>query len=240
MTLPAPLSGGFGPPSGPKRSQSEGEGGESGGLAGSIRDVVRAVLAGTAKAGRLSLAGAADAVEGPTRALARRAAADGAGHAGRYPDERSLASALDAKPVSPLLGGATAAALVAKVAKRVGPLRFVARRTPLWLVATLVPALHASITRGAEELRHVAAYLYQRAGQAGVTPDPERVRRAAVQIVTNQPVDPGHEPRHAPLATAWLQRAARATLPFAEGVRTRDPTGLAAAAARVDPATLAR
>ncbi|MGH9177555.1 MAG: hypothetical protein ACRD0N_03240 [Acidimicrobiales bacterium] len=200
--------------------------------------MVRAVLAGMAKAGRLSLAGAADAVEGPARALARKSTAGAAELAGRYPDERSLAKALNAKPASPLLGGATAAALVTKVAKRVGPLRFVARRTPLWLAATLVPALHASVTRGAEELRQVAAYLHHRARQAEVTPDADRVRRAAVQIVTGQPVDPGREPTHATMVTAWLQRAVRATLPFAEGVRTRDPEGLAAAAGRIDPRSL--
>lgn len=201
--------------------------------------MVRAVLAGMAKAGRLSLAGAADVVEGPARALTRRSTADAAGLAGRYPDEHSLAGALDAKAASPLLGGATAAALVTKVAKRVGPLRFVARRTPMWLVATLVPALHASVTRGSEELRLVAAYLHHRAHQAGATPDQARVHRAAVQLVTGQPVDPDVEPRHAPLATAWLQRAVKATLPFSEGVRTRDPEGLAAAATRVDPHSLA-
>lgn len=213
------------------------EGGES--LAASVRGLVGEVLAAVGRAGRLSLTGAGDALEGPARAVARRSTAAATSQPAAVADHAALAKALAEKPRSPLLGGASATALAARVARRVGPLRFVARRTPMWLVAALVPALHASITRGAEELRLVASHLHHRARAAGVAADRERVRRVAVQVMTGQLVDPDREPRHAGLATAWLQRALRATLPFAEGVRTRDPEGLAGAAAGVDVQSLA-
>jgi hypothetical protein len=115
---------------------------------------------------------------------------------------------------------------------------FLARRTPLWLVATAVPALVASVTRGADELRLLASHLVHRARAKGIEPDPERVRRAAVQIASRQAVDPEREPSHGRLVVAWLRRAFRAALPFTAGVATSDPEGLAAAAADVDPTQL--
>lgn len=53
-------------------------------------------------------------------------------------------------------------------------------------------------------------------------------------------MDPDTEPRHAPLAVAWLQRALRAALPFSFGVATRDPGPLARAVSAVDPAAIGR
>jgi hypothetical protein len=94
------------------------------------------------------------------------------------------------------------------------------------------------VSRGAEELGLVASHLAVRSRQQGIEPDPERLRRVAVQIVRNQPVDADVEPSHGPLAVTWLRRAARAALPFTAGVATRDPEGLARAAAQVDPAVL--
>ena len=213
-------------------------GGDGESLAASVRALVGAVLGTMTRLGKLSLDGAGDALEAPSRALARRSTAAAAAQPRPVPDRASLARALAEKPVAPMLGGATATALAARVARRIGPLRFVARRTPLWLVAALLPALHASVVRGAEELTLVASHLYRRARDAGVTPDRERVCRTAVQVVSGQNVDADDEPRHARLVTAWLQRALRATLPFAEGVSTRDPDGMAAAAADVDVRTL--
>ena len=84
----------------------------------------------------------------------------------------------------------------------------------------------------------VASHLVQRARSQGVEPDLERVRRAAVQIVSHRPVDPEVEPSHGALAVRWLRRAARAALPFTAGAATADPEGLATAAATVDPASL--
>ncbi len=92
-----------------------------------------------------------------------------------------LLDALEEQSRSQLLGGATGAALATRVARRAGPLRFLAKRTPMWLVITSAPAVHASVARGAEELAVVASHLVHRAMAAGVQPDPERVGRAATE-----------------------------------------------------------
>ena len=209
------------------------------GVAGAVRDLVRTAVTSIGRAGTVSFAAVGDAVEAPGRALAGRIATAAVASPHPVAAKADLAAALEERSRSPLLGGSTGAALATKVASRVGPLRFLARRTPMWLVVTAVPALHASVTRGSHELTLVASHLVHRARAAGVEPDPERVRRVAVQLVSGVKVDPSVEPRHAPLAVAWLQRALRATLPFSGGVATRDPHGLARAAAAVDPSTLA-
>lgn len=232
-TPPARMTG-----AGPTPGASRAGGGDDG-VAAAIRDFVRAAVSSVGRAGSVSLGAVADAAEGPGRALAGRIAANAVDRPRPVPERAALADALSEHPKSPLLGGSTGAAVAAKVARRVGPLRFLARRTPMWLVVTAVPAMHASVTRGAEELALVASYLAHRVRSAGHEPDPERVRRAAVQIVSGQPVDVDVEPRHAPLALAWVQRALRATLPFSPGVGTRNPGALARAAATVDPVTLA-
>lgn len=211
-----------------------------GGTGHPARDLVGAALAALAKAGTLSLSAAGDAVEAPARALAVKVAEAAVNAPRPVAGTGSLVAALGDQPRSPLLGGATGAALAARVARRVGPLRFLARRTPMWMVATAVPALHASITRGAEELSLVASHLVLRAREAGVEPDPDRVRRAAVQVVSGAGVDPDVEPRYAPMSVGWIRRAARATLPFAPGVATKEPASLARAAAAVDPSILSR
>jgi hypothetical protein len=181
----------------------------------------------------------ADAVESAARSLARRVV-NSAIAAPRLVDERkALARTLAERPNTPRLGGATAAALAARFASRLGPLRFLARRTPMWLVAAAVPALIASVNRGADELGLVASHLVLRARDANLEPDAERLRRVAVQLLTRTQVDPEREPRHGPLAVMWLRRAFRAALPFTAGVATADPTGLADAAAAVDPTLLA-
>jgi hypothetical protein len=138
----------------------------------------------------------------------------------------------------PIFATATAAALTLRIAGRFRGLKFVAKRSPMWLLATAVPALVASVSRGSEELGLVAGYLAARSRQVGIEPDLERVRRTAVQIVSHRRIDPDAEPSHGGLAVAWLRRAARAALPFTAGVATADPEGLAAAAEAVDPATL--
>lgn len=213
-------------------------GGGDGGVAGAVRDFVRTAVTSVARAGSVSLGAVGDAVEAPGRALAGRIAAGAVSRPRPVMERAALVGALSEQPSAPLLGGSTAAAVAAKVAGRVGPLRFLARRTPIWLVVTAVPSVHASVTRGAEELALVASHLVHRTRAAGGEPDPDRVRRAAVQIVSGSAVDPDVEPRHAPLAVAWLQRALRATLPFSPGVATRNPGALARAASMVDPSTL--
>src|SRR5918996_2131544 len=171
-------------------------------------------------------------------ALPRRMVGDALAAPRAVADRDALARALAERPATPALGGATAAALGLRAAGRIPGLGFLARRTPLWLLATAVPALVASVARGADELGLVASHLVHRARAEGIEPDAERVRRAAVQIASHRVVDPEREPSHGPLVVSWMRRAVRAALPFTSGVATRDPDGLAAAAAAVDPARL--
>lgn len=204
--------------------------------------VVQAAVDALGRAGSASVGTVADtvanAVEGAGRSLTRRMVSDAVASPRAVGDRDALARALAERRPLPGLGGATVAALGLRVAGRVRGLRFLARRTPMWLLATAVPALVASVSRGADELGLVASHLVSRARAAGVDPDPERVRRVAVQVASRRPVDPEHDPRHGPLVVTWLRRAFRAALPFTAGVATRDPDGLATAAASVDPADL--
>jgi hypothetical protein len=200
--------------------------------------LVNSALDAVARAGMISASALGDALDGAGRSLSRRVVADAAARRRPLPDRDALARALADRPPSPVLAGATAAAITLRFASRFKRLRWVAKRSPLWLLATAVPALVASVTRGADELGMVASYLVGRARAGGVEPDLERVRRTAVQIVSHRPVDPEDEPSHGRLVVSWLRRAARAALPFTAGVATADPEGLAAAAAEVDPAAL--
>lgn len=210
------------------------------GVADAVRGVVKEAVGSMARVGRLSLAGAGDALETPCRGLARRITAGAMAQPKPVGEQPALAAALADSSGGPVLGGATAAALAGRVARRVGPLRFIARRTPMWMLAAVVPALHASVARGADEIGLVASHLVLRARGAGVEPDPDCVRRATVQILSAVPVDTATEPRHTPLVVAWLQRAVRSILPFAGGAATRHPEGLAEAAAAVNLSALSR
>ncbi len=204
-----------------------------------VQHVVQSGVDAVGRAGRAPAGAVADAVEGAGRALTRKMVADAVTSPRGMADREALARALAERPVSPALARATAAALGLRLAGRVRRLGFLARRTPLWLLATAVPALVASVARGADELGLVASHLVLRARAKGIEPDPERVRRVAVQIASRRAVDPEQEPRHGPLVVSWLRRAFRAALPFTAGVGTSDPDGLAAAAADVDPTRLA-
>jgi hypothetical protein len=137
-----------------------------------------------------------------------------------------------------VLDNAPPAPLAARSAARFRPFAFLSRRTPLWIMAAGVPALVTSVSRGAHELELVASHLAHRARAAGVAPDVERVRRAAVQVVAQRTVDPESEPAHGRLVVGWLRRGARVVLPFSDGISTRDPAEMAARAAEVDPASL--
>jgi hypothetical protein len=205
-----------------------------------VAAVISALRAALGKAGSLTAAGLSEAVEAPARSLTRRAA-EGAVAAPRpLGKETALARALSERSGSPVLGSTAASALAAKVARRFGPMKFLARRTPMWVLAAAGPALYASVARGSDEIGMVASHLALRTRAAGMEPDVERVRRAAVQLVTGDTVDTGTEPRHGPLVVAWLTRAVKAALPFGASVATRDPASLAAAASKVPPVVLAR
>ncbi|HEX6417637.1 MAG TPA: hypothetical protein VFZ77_04045 [Acidimicrobiales bacterium] len=199
--------------------------------------LVRTAIDVAARAGNLSVAGLTSALDGAGRSLTRRVVAGAEGAHEGLDDTKALARALRERPRTPSLAGATGAAMVLRLARRTR-LNILVRRTPAFLVAAAAPALVASVSRGADELGMVAAHLISRARAAGVEPDLERVRRAAVQIVGHRVVDPEVEPSHGALVLAWLRRAARAALPFTAGVATADPKGMAAAAAAVDPTLL--
>ena len=205
-----------------------------------VKAVVNGLKGALGRAGSLTASGLTEAVDAPVRALTRRAAESAVAAPRAVADENSLARLLAERPGAPAIGNAAAAALAAKVAQRFGRLKFFARRTPMWVVAAVGPALYSSVTRGAEEIGLLASHLVHRARAAGMEPDPERVRRAAVQLATGVPVDTGAEARHGPLVLSWTTRAVRAALPFGAGVATREPASLAAAAARVLPAVVAR
>jgi len=213
-------------------------GGARDGIGDAVVSVVRAAVGAAGQAGRATVDTLSEAVESPSRAVARRVTAGALAVPRPVGEPEALATALARQPRAPALGGATGAAFAARVARRIGPLRFLARRTPMWLIVAAAPAVHASVTRGAEELGLVASHLVLRARQAGVQPDPDRLRRAAVQVVCRVPVDPEVEPHHARLALGWIERAVRAALPLSSGVATADPGGIAAAAAAVPASTL--
>ncbi len=207
---------------------------------GAVKAVVHALKSALGRAGTLTATGLGEAVEAPARALTRRAAEAAVAAPRPLADEKALARALAAGPGSPALGSATAAAMATRVAQRFGPLKFLARRTPLWVVAAAGPAIYSSVTRGGDEVGMVASHLVHRTRAAGMQPDPERVWRAAVQLVSGTTVDTGVDPRHGSLVLSWLKRAVKSALPFGAGVATRDPASLAAAAATLHPASVAR
>ena len=215
------------------------EGGRDRGIADDVREVVVAAVAAVGRAGTSSAAGIADAVEGAGRSLTRRVVSGALDAPRPLGDERRLAEALAARPATPVVASATGAALVARSLSRFRVLNFLSRRTPMWIMAGLVPALIASVSRGADELGMVASHLVRRTRDAGLEPDPERVRRAAVQVLSGAPIDPNVEPAQGALVVAWLRRAVRSALPFAAGIATSDPEGLAAVAAEVDPKLVA-
>lgn len=207
-------------------------------VAEDVRGVVQTAIDAVSRAGTLSAAGVTEALDNAGRSLARRVVTGAATSRPTLGDRDTLAQALADKPRVTALGSATTAAIALKFASRFRRLGFLARRTPAFLVATAVPALVASVARGADELGMVSSHLVHRARAQGVEPDLERVRRAAVQIVSHRAVDPEVEPSHGALAVLWLRRAFRAALPFTAGVSTADPEGLASATAEVDPTLL--
>jgi hypothetical protein len=200
--------------------------------------LTRALVGGVGRGGSSATASAMEAIEGRARRVCARVVQRALDQPHPVADEASLAQALSAR--QPLVGKATAAALGARLARRLGPARLLARRSPAWLAASAAPAVYASIARGLEELALIASHLVHRARAAGVEPDPDRVRRVTVQIASRRPVRPDDEPGHGPLVAHWARRAVRAAMPFSPGAVTRDPHGVAGAAASVDVAALGR
>ena len=123
---------------------------------------------------------------------------------------------------------------------RIGPLKFLARRTPWLLAASVIPDVYSALARGRDEVAIVSSFLVHRAERAGVDIDPERLHRVTVQLLQRRRVDPGTEPEDADLVSSWIRRALKSALPFVKGGVTPHSNSIAAAAASVDPSLLRR
>jgi hypothetical protein len=152
-------------------------------------------------------------------------------------DHAELHEALSQKSPRPF--DTTGAALVTKtVLSRVGPMKFLARRTPWVIAAGAVPDMYSSLARGRQELAIVSSFLVHRAGASADEVDPERLRRVTVQLLQRRRVDPRAEPDDADLVSSWIRRALRSALPFVKAGGTPHSRSIATAAASVDPALL--
>jgi hypothetical protein len=153
-------------------------------------------------------------------------------------DRRALLDALSSPKSFAAVNGATTAFAARKLFERFGPLKVLARRTPWLVAASALPAVYTSLARGRDETALVASFLINQARHANVEPDADRVRRAAIQLLQRERVDPDAEPEHRRLVTSWIRRAVKGLLPFTRTGVTPHAKSLAAAAAAVDPATL--
>lgn len=210
----------------------------TGGAGSEVRALTQAVAEAVKRGRTAGARSGIDAVEAAGAALVQRVVDAAIAEPRDVPDHRRLVKALRQRSGGAGFGGTAAMGVASRVARRLGPARFVARRSPLWLAVTAVPAIYSSIGRGAEELSLVASHLVLRARATGVEPDRERLRRVVVQVLTGRPIRPDQDPSHGPLAFGWARRAVRSALPFTSGVKTRDPEGIASAAAEVDPSVL--
>lgn len=135
-------------------------------------------------------------------------------------DERSTSSAL-ARSLEP----GTTASTVTSTARRVGrtaaryssrarTLRAATSRTPIGMALSWLPALVDAITTGARQIDAIATNLVARARQAGVEPDPERLERVVVQVLTSRRPDPDEPADHHRLARTWVMQVGRGAAPF--------------------------
>ena len=159
---------------------------DDGSVADAVTGVVRSAVDALSKAGTVSAAALSDALESAGRSLSRRVVAGAATRRGMG-DRDTLARALADRPHTPVLASATGAALAVKVVSRFKRLGFLAKKSPMWLLATAVPALAASVSRGADELGMVAAHLIERARarRSGARPGAGPPRRRPDRVSTS-------------------------------------------------------
>ncbi len=203
------------------------------GILAAAGGVVQAVTGSLAKGGQASASAVARSADGAATVLTRRVIRAALAQPRAVEETASLARALVTRPTGSAFAGPVAA-MAASVARKVGALSFLTRRTPMWLLATAVPALWAAVARGTNELSALASYLALRARSEGIEPDPDRLERAVVQLAMGQPVDPNSEVRHGPLVLRWLGSGAWGIVAMGNRGRS-DPRRLAAAAAAVPP-----
>jgi hypothetical protein len=153
-------------------------------------------------------------------------------------DQAALAAALDTPRSDVLLSTTSSALIVGKVLRRVGPLKGLAKRTPMLAAATAVPEVYTSLSGGVDEVTAVASFLALRVRETGASPDADRIRRVTVQLLDRRHVNPDLEPEHDQLVWSWLKRAGRGLLPFADRGRRSNAARIASVAAALDPATL--
>lgn len=128
---------------------------------------------------------------------------------------------------------------VNRLVRRTGPLRAIGGRTPIGLALRYGPALYDVVGDALRTMDVVATQLASRAADAGVDPDPDRLRAAVVQLLTQRTVDPGGEVDHLALARTWLGRAGSRLMPFGIGGRSdRSAAELARSVQAVDPRSL--
>ena len=206
------------------------------GILAAAGGVVQAVTSTLAKGGQASAGAVSRSAEGAATTLTGRVIRSALAQPRSIEDTTELAKALVTRPTGASLAGPVVA-MAARAASKFGALRFLTHRTPMWLLASVVPALWSAMARGTNELSALASYLALRARSEGVEPDPGRLETAVVQLALGQPVDPGLEVRHGPLVLRWLGSGAWGVLALGNRGRSA-PRRLAAAASAVPPSTL--
>lgn len=191
------------------------------------------------KLGSLSLSGIGAGVDDAVRRLVDDRVSRALERPGRPLSETELTAVLTTGSGSSLarrIGSRSAG----KLARRSRPLRALGGRSPAGLALRFGPALYDVVTQARHTMDVVATQLAARAAAAGVSPDPDRLRVAVVQILGGQPVDPGGAADHRIVARRWLTSAGGQLAPFGLGGRSAVPAAdVAAAVQSVDPSGLA-
>jgi hypothetical protein len=198
-----------------------------------------AFLRSMKRAGRNPVRTARDELERAARSFSRRIVLDAIADPQPVDNRIELRDALADDKHSSVIGGATAALAAVKLLEKIGPMKVLSKRTPWLMLATGLPTAYSSFARGADDLALVSSFLVNRARHSNHEPDPDRVRRVAVQLLHDDRVDPDAEPSHGGLVSSWAWRAVRSALPFSGRSAARHARSLSTAAASVDPTMLA-
>ena len=177
-------------------------------------------------------------VERMSVALVRRTVSRAASQPAAIDDQRALQDALAQERTSVGLSASSVTLVAGRLMRRMRPLRRFASKTPAMAAITAVPELYSSIADGLDDLSALASFLVRRAEREGAEVDPDRLRRAVVQLLDGATVDPAVEPEHDRLVWSWIGRSLRRSLPFGSRAGRVDAKRLAARAASVDVRTL--
>ena len=161
-----------------------------------------------AKGGQASAAAVSRSTEGAATTLTKRVIRNAVAQP-RPEEHRMLTQALATRPSGATLAGPFAA-MAARAASKVSALRFLTRRTPMWMLATVVPALWSAVARD------------QRVERSRLVPDvARRVRRGRTR--SGPAGDDGGPAR--PWASRLIQTPASATAHWCCGGWERGPGG---------------